>query len=703
MSLSTEDGVAIVVIDNPPVNALGPQAIAPVLAALDTAQADPAVAAIVLVGAGGTFSGGADMKGFGISPPPRPNARDLIGALERSAKPVVAAIEGVAMGGGLEVALGCDYRVASGSARLGFPEIKRGLLPGAGGTQRLPRLIGAGPALEMILGGEPVGAARARELGLVDEVADDVRDAAVRLARGLAGQPRRTIGALAAKPDDAALAVARERAQPEARGGLAEQRAIACVEDALSRPFEQGLARERERFVELLGSEQSKARIHLFFAEREAAKLADGTVPPPFSVATVAVIGGGTMGTGIATACANAGVRVTLVDVQPDLIERARGIIAGNYAATVRKGKLAQAEMDARLGRITFATSLDAAADVDLVIEAVFEEMPVKQEVFRALDRIARSGAILATNTSTLDVDAIAGVTSRPQDVVGMHFFSPANVMKLLEIVRGARSSPETIAHALGIAKQLKKIGVVAGNCDGFIGNRMLHGYLREAQFLLEEGASPQQVDRVIRDFGLPMGPFQMGDLAGLDVGWRIRKGKHAIAPPVGRYSKVSDELCELGRFGQKTGAGYYRYENGSRTPVPDPFVDDLVERVAREAGVARRTVSDQEILERCMFPLVNEAAKILAEGIAARAGDVDVVWVYGYGFPAWRGGPLHWADSLGLSAILDKIQAYERVHGESWTPAPLLRELAESGGKFGSRKHTVPGEPAQRKDVAHA
>ncbi|HZW52881.1 MAG TPA: 3-hydroxyacyl-CoA dehydrogenase NAD-binding domain-containing protein [Candidatus Elarobacter sp.] len=694
MTHSNHDGVAVLLIDNPPVNALGPQAVAPVLAALEAAQADDAVTALVLAGANGTFSGGADMKGFGISPPPRPNARDLIDALEASAKPVVAAVDGVAMGGGLEVALACDYRVAAPAARLGLPEITRGLLPGAGGTQRLPRLIGVRAALEMILGGEPAGAERAREIGLVDAVEADPRAGAVALARTLGGKPRRKISATAAQPDGAVLAAARERAQPEARGGLAEQHAIACVADAVELPFAEGLARERERFVELLGSEQSKARIHVFFAEREAAKLADGTAPPPFAVASAAVIGGGTMGTGIAMACANAGVRVTLIDVKPELLERARGIIAGNYAATVRKGKLAQAEMDARMQRIAFATSLDAAADADLVIEAVFEEMNVKQDVFRALDGIARRGAILATNTSTLDVDAIAGVTNRPEDVVGMHFFSPANVMKLLEIVRGARSAPQTIARALAIAKQLKKVGVVAGNCDGFIGNRMLHGYLREAQFLLEEGASPQQVDRVIRDFGLPMGPFQMGDLAGLDVGWRIRKGKHAIAPPAGRYSKVSDELCELGRYGQKTGAGYYRYEAGNRTPVADPFVDELIERVAREAGIARRTVSDDEILERCMYPLVNEAAKILAERIAARPGDVDVVWVYGYGFPAWRGGPLRWADSVGLAAILDKLRAYERVHGESWAPAPLLRELAERGGTFGAWRAPRAGTP---------
>ncbi|MDB5070048.1 MAG: 3-hydroxyacyl-CoA dehydrogenase, partial [Candidatus Eremiobacteraeota bacterium] len=491
--------------------------------------------------------------------------------------------------------------------------------------------------------------------------------------------------AMIPRPDDAAVAAARERAQPEARGGLADHSAIDCVADAMDLPFEEGLARERERFVALLGSEQSKARIHLFFAEREAAKLADGSVPPPFSVRTAAVVGGGTMGTGIAMACANGGVQVTLIDVKPELVERARGIIAGNYGATLRKGKLSQDEHDARLGRISYATSLDAVADVDLVIEAVFEEMGVKQDVFRELDRIARPGAILATNTSTLDIDAIAGVTARPQDLVGMHFFSPANVMKLLEIVRGAKTSEQTIARALGIAKQLKKVGVVAGNCDGFIGNRMLHQYTREAGFLLEEGASPQQIDKVIKDFGLPMGPFAMGDLAGLDVGWRIRKGRHAIAPPVGRYSKIGDELCEAGRYGQKTGAGYYKYESGSRTPVPDPFVDELIERNAREAGIERRTIADDEILKRCMYPLINEAAKILEEGIAARPGDVDVVWAYGYGFPAFRGGPLRWADSIGLQAIVDDLQAFERVHGSSWTPAPLLRELAERGETFGA------------------
>jgi 3-hydroxyacyl-CoA dehydrogenase len=685
--IAVRDGVAVLEIDSPPVNALGPQSIAPLIEALEAVQGDPSVAAVVLTGARGNFSGGADMKGFGQDPPPRPNVRDLIDVLEKSSKPVVAALDGNVLGGGFEAALGCDYRVAAPSARLGFPEIKRGLLPGAGGTQRAPRLAGAQAALELIVSGDPVDGARATALGLVDVLAEDgdLLETAVAFAKSLAGAPRKRASEIAAPPDDGAIEAARKRAQPEARGGLAEHRAIDCVADALHLPFAEGLVRERERFMELIASEQSKARLHVFFAEREAAKLPDGSAPPKFAVRTATVIGGGTMGTGIAMACANAGVLVTLVDLAPDAIERARGIIAGNYAATQRKGKLSQDDMDARLARITYATSLDAAANVDLVIEAVFEEMGVKQDVFVKLDAIAKPGTILATNTSTLDVDAIAGVTARPQDVVGMHFFSPANVMKLLEIVRGAKTSPDTIAKALAFAKQVKKVGVVAGNCDGFIGNRMLHQYTREAGFLLEEGAAPERVDRVIRDFGFPMGPFAMGDLAGLDVGWRIRRARNAISPPKGRYSKIGDELCEMGRFGQKTSAGFYRYEPGSRTPIPDPVVDEVIARNAREAGIERREISDDEILKRCMYLLINEAAKILDEGIAARPGDVDVVWVYGYAFPAFRGGPLRWADSLGLKTIVDDMREFERAHGDYWAPAPLLRTLAESGGTFAS------------------
>jgi 3-hydroxyacyl-CoA dehydrogenase len=684
--LTVRDGVAILTIDNPPVNALGAQSIPPLLTGLADAEADAEVGALVITGAHGTFSGGADMKAFGANPPLRPHVRDLIERLDASAKPIVAALEGNAMGGGLELALACDYRVAARGARLALPEIKRGLLPGAGGTQRLPRLIGVGAALEMILGGDPVDAQRAAGMGLVDAVAEgDLLDAAVAFARAHAGSGRRRTSSGLADLDDGALDAARLRAQPADRGGLAEREAIEAVADAARLPYDEGLARERSRFVALLDSEQAKARIYLFFAEREAAKLPDGTQPPPFTVGSVAVIGSGTMGSGIAAAAANAGIAVTLIDVRAELVERAREIIAGNYAATKKKGRLTEAEMQARLARITTATSLDAAASADLVIEAVFEEMAVKQDVFRQLDRIAAPHAVLATNTSTLDVDAIGGVTSRPQDVVGLHFFSPANVMRLLEIVRGANTGPATVGRAMGIAKQLGKIGVVAGNCEGFIGNRMLHGYLREAGFLLEEGATPQQVDRVIRAFGFAMGPFAMSDLAGLDVGWRIRKGKHAIAPPAGRYSRVADALCEAGRFGQKTGAGYYRYRDGDRTPIQDPEVIDLVDRLARLAGIKQRLISDDEVLARCMYPLINEAAAILDEGIAVRPGDIDVVWANGYGFPAFRGGPLRWADSVGLPAIVAAMETFESRHGAAWTPAPLLRELAASHSTFGA------------------
>jgi 3-hydroxyacyl-CoA dehydrogenase len=685
MPIAAHDGIAVLTIDQPPVNALGPRSISPVLAALEAAVADPGVTAVVLTGANGTFSGGADMKNFGIDPPPRPHARDLIDALEASPKPIVAALEGNVMGGGLEVALACDYRIAAPSVRLAFPEIKRGLLPGAGGTQRAPRLAGAKAALELIVGGDPVDGARARAMGLVDAVDAAPLEAAIARARTLTGALRRRASEIAAPADDGAVEAARKRAQPEARGGLAEHRAIDCIADALALPFAEGLARERERFLELIASEQSKARIHLFFAEREAAKLPDGSVPPRFAIRTAAIIGSGTMGVGIAMSCANAGIDVTLVDVKPELVERARGIIAGNYESTLKKGRLTQAEMDARMGRIRYATSLDAAAGVDLVIEAVFEEMGVKQDVFRELDRIVRPDTVLASNTSTLDVDAIAAVTSRPEDFVGMHFFSPANVMKLLEIVRGAKTSAETLGKALSIAKQLQKIPVVAGNCDGFIGNRMLYKYRREADFLIEEGASPQQVDGALKAFGLAMGPFAMSDLAGLDVGWRIRKRMYAESPPVGRYSRVSDTLCEMGRYGQKTGAGYFRYEPGSRTPIPDPVVDEVIARASAEAGIERRTISDDEIVKRCLYPLVNEGALIVEEGIASRPGDIDVVYANGYGFPAWRGGPMRWADSIGLRAVYDQMLAYEHELGDVWKPAELLRELAESGGTFGA------------------
>ncbi|MFN2461131.1 MAG: 3-hydroxyacyl-CoA dehydrogenase NAD-binding domain-containing protein, partial [Candidatus Velthaea sp.] len=517
-------------------------------------------------------------------------------------------------------------------------------------------------------------------LGLVDRVtAGNPLPDALAFARTLGRGAKRRTSEMRVKGDRAALDAARAAALPAERGGLAARAALDCIDDALVLPFAEGSRRERERFVELRASEQSRARVHLFFAEREASKLAGPNGAPALRAATATVIGGGTMGTGIAMALANAGIGVTLVDVEASQVERARATIAGNYGATLRKGRLTQAEHDERLARIAYGTSLDAAGGVDLVIEAVFEDMDVKRDVFAQLDRIASPGTLLATNTSTLDIDAIAAATKRPAEVVGLHFFSPANVMKLLEIVRGAQTSPQTIAQALALGKQIKKISVVAGNCDGFIGNRMLYPYRRQAEFLLEEGASPQQIDRVIRDFGFAMGPFAMADLAGLDIGWRIRKRRNAEGPPVGRYSKVADRLCELGRFGQKTGVGYYRYAEGDRTARPDPLVEELIANVAREAGIARREIADDEILKRCVYALVNEAAAILEEGIAARPGDVDVVWVYGYSFPAFRGGPLRYADCIGLAAVARDMETF------GWTPAPLVRELAASGGTFGA------------------
>jgi len=687
--VSHNDGIAVVTFEHAPVNALGAATIAEIVRQLDAARTDETTA-VVLCGANGTFSAGADIAGFANPDPTALTTRDLIARIESTSLPVIAALEGNALGAGLEVALACDYRIAAPRARLGLPEIKLGLLPGAEGTQRLPRVIGVAAALDMILSGDPVSGEAALTLGLVDRLATgNLIDDAIAFARSVRRGAKRRTSEMRASGDMRAIDEARERAPAPERGGQAAHAAIDCLADALTRPFGEGSRRERERFVALRGSDQSRARIHLFFAEREAAKPpANGVAPLPARTATV--IGGGTMGTGIAMSLANAGVAVTLIDVDPAQVERARSAIEGNYGATLRKGKLTQMQHDERIAGISYSTDLQSAANVDLVIEAVFEDMDIKRDVFAKLDRITAPGTLLATNTSTLDIDKIAEATSRPADVIGLHFFSPANVMKLLEIVRGEHTAPQTIARALALGKQIKKIAVVSGNCDGFIGNRMLYPYRRQAEFLLEEGASPEQIDRVIRDFGFAMGPFAMADLAGLDIGWRIRKRRNAEKPPLGRYSHVADRLCELSRFGQKTGAGYYRYEAGNRTPLPDPIVDDLIATVARDAGVPRRTIGDEEIRQRCIYALINEAATILDEGIAARPGDIDVVWVYGYSFPAYRGGPLQYADSVGLQKIHDGMRALEAEHGPVWTPAPLIAQLAASGGSFGAWKREV-------------
>jgi 3-hydroxyacyl-CoA dehydrogenase len=695
VTISIRDGVAVITLDSPPVNGLGVAVRNGLHAALESALSDDAVRALVVTGAGKMFCGGADIREFGQTPPPdTPHLPTVFDAIEASIKPVVAAIHGFALGGGLELALGCHLRVAAAGTRVALPEVTLGIVPGAGGTQRLPRLIGVPAALDVIVSGKMVPAADAQALGILDAVVDgDVVEAAVKEARRMIeGQvPIRRTSALddrVAESRDAPeiFAEFRKKMARRARGFEAPFACVECVEAAANLSFSAGLAKERETFTKLLASDQSKAQRHAFFAERQVSKIAD--VPkdtPLLPIKTAAVIGCGTMGGGIAMNFANAGIPVKVFEVSQDALDKGAGLITKNYAATVTKGRLTQAQMDTRLGLISTTVSYDDVADADIVIEAVFEDMDLKKEVFAQLDTACKPDAILATNTSTLDVDEIASATRRPDKVIGTHFFSPANVMKLMENVRGAESSPQTIATIMKLSKRIGKVGVLVGICDGFVGNRMLYAYRRQADFLLEEGALPHQIDKVIYDFGMPMGPYAMGDLAGLDVGWRIRQRQAATRPAHLRYSAVADRVCELGRFGQKTGAGWFRYEPGSRTPIPDPVVNELVLQVSAENGFARREVGDQEILERCMYPLVNEGAKILEEGLAQRASDIDVVWMYGYGFPRYRGGPMFWADLVGIKTIYETMSRLHDEHGDYWLePAPLLKQLAEQGKGFG-------------------
>jgi 3-hydroxyacyl-CoA dehydrogenase len=691
VSYERERTIGVITIDNPPLNALSVGVRQGLLDGLAHGLRDAGATALVIMGAGRTFSAGADIREFDRPLGP-PDLNDVIGRIEASPKIVVAALHGTALGGGLEVALGCHYRCALRSTRVGFPEVTLGLVPGAGGTQRLPRLVGAELALRIITSGELMPAEQAHRLGRIDELIDgDLRGGAIALAERLVaeGRPLRKLSATddkleAARRDPGIFDRFRQEIERQARGYLAPFKCIEAVRAAVTLPFAEGLRRERELFLECLASPQSRAQIHAFFAEREATKIPD--VPrdtPARPIGTAAVIGAGTMGGGIAMTFANAGIPVAVVEASGEALDRGLAVVRKNYAATVEKGRLTPAEMERRLALIRGTLAWEAVAQADIVVEAVFEEMAVKQEVFGRLDRLCKPTAILATNTSTLDVDRIAQATSRPGQVIGTHFFSPANVMRLLELVRGARTATETIATATALAGRLGKVWVLAGNCDGFIGNRMLAGYFREAAFLVEEGATPEQVDRVLYDFGFAMGPFAVSDLAGLDVGWRIRKGKAAARPTDLRYSPVADWLCERGRFGQKTGAGWYRYEPGGRTPRPDPEVAALIAESARAQGLRRREVGDEEVLTRCLYPLVNEGARLLAEGIALRPGDIDVVYLHGYGFPRYRGGPMYWADTLGLKRVSDEIARYHRAHGRLWEPAPLLRQLAEQGKGF--------------------
>ncbi|HET6628608.1 MAG TPA: 3-hydroxyacyl-CoA dehydrogenase NAD-binding domain-containing protein [Woeseiaceae bacterium] len=674
---------AVITVDNPPVNALSHAVREGLMRAVDAAERDGETQAIVLFCSGRTFIAGADIREFD-QPPKMPYLPDVVARLEACDRPVLAAIHGTALGGGLEIAMGCHYRLAAGSAKLGLPEVKLGLLPGATGTQRLPRLVGAERALGMMLSGEPIGAQAALEAGLVDRVTDgDLLTAALDYAGDLR-EPRRVRDLPVAPVDPRVFADARQKLATSARGLLSPGKIVRAVELATEVDFDAGVAAEREFFIECKDSPQSSGLRHAFFAEREAAKVPElGKDTPVREVQTVAVLGAGTMGSGIAYACLGAGLRVHLLDSDEAGLARGQAAIGKLFEGGVARGKLTAAAAGEGLGRLRTTQDYGDLADADLVIEAVFENLAVKQEVFGKLDAVCRPGAVLATNTSTLDVDAIAAVTGRPQDVIGLHFFSPAHVMRLLEIVRGGKTAGDVIATALALAKRLRKVGVVVGNCFGFVGNRMLYSYGRENQLLLLEGAAPETIDRVLTDWGMAMGPNAVGDLAGLDVGYRIRQ-ERTDWPADPRFYAVADRLAELGRFGQKTGAGMYRYEPGSRAPLPDPEVRQLIRDEAERLGVEQRDVGETEIIERCIYALITEGARILEDGIAARSSDIDVVWINGYGFPRYRGGPMHFADAVGVDTVYHKVGEFKTRFGDRyWQPPALLEKLAQTGGRF--------------------
>ncbi len=688
--LQRHGAIALIIVDNPPVNALSQPVRQGLQQAFQAADADPAVQAVALVCEGNTFIAGADIKEFG-KPPQAPSLPDVIDSIENSRKPSVAVIHGTALGGGLEVALGCHYRIARKDAKVGLPEVKLGLLPGAGGTQRLPRLAGVAKALDMIVSGQPIGAAEALEHHIVDELFEgDLVEAGLAYAQRLIDEgrgPRRTGEQSAGLEgaDNAELIAAKHaEVAKRMRGLFSPLRCVAAVEAATKLPLAEGLKRERELFAECLQSPQRAALVHSFFAERQAGKIADLPADvKPRAVKSAAVIGGGTMGVGIALCFANAGIPVKLLEINEEALGRALQRARDTYGASVKRGSLTEEAMEQRLKRVEGVTDYAALADVDLVIEAVFEEMDVKRQVFERLDAVCKPGAILASNTSSLDLNQIAAFTRRPEDVVGLHFFSPANVMRLLEVVRGAKTSDEVLATAMAVGKQLKKVSVVVGVCDGFVGNRMVFQYGREAEFLLEEGATPGQVDGALRNFGMAMGPFAMRDLSGLDIGQAIRKRQRAELPADRDFPTVSDKLCEAGMLGQKTGAGYYRYEPGNRTPLENPDLAPMLDAASREKGLERRELDEQYIIERTIYALVNEGAKILEEGIAQRASDIDVIYLNGYGFPAFRGGPMFYADSVGLDQVLARVKALHARCGDWWKPAPLLEKLAAEGRTF--------------------
>ena len=675
VTLTRDGDVGVITVNNPPVNALSPGVPEGILALVKEVERDPALHAAVLIGAGRTFIAGADIKEFvkitsgqrgpdiALSP--------ILDHIENCAKPVVCAIHGTAFGGGLEVAMACHWRVATPTAQCGQPEVKLGLIPGAGGTQRLPRLVGPTKAAEMCAVGEPVSAQDALRLRLIDQIVEgDLLAGAIAFARSI------PTTRLTRDLTTFSGSFATPRLPNSMRGREAPKRAIEAVRASTKLPFEDGLALEARLFRECLVSEESKALVHLFFAEREVAKVPGVAEVKDAGVRCAGVIGAGTMGGGIAMVYANAGIPVRLKEASRDALDRGMGVIRNNYESTASKGRLSTEEMDRRLALITPQLDYAGFGEADIVVEAAFENMALKKEIFGEIDKLAKAGAILATNTSTLSIDEIASATLRPDRVIGHHFFSPANVMRLLEIVRGKATAPEVVGASLGLARKLGKVGVVVGNCRGFVGNRMFHCYRREAQFLVEEGARITEVDEALYDFGMAMGPLSVGDLAGLDVGWRIRKEFAHLDKPGVRKPRMEDRLCEAGRFGQKTGAGWYRYDE-KRTRIADPAVEELAEQAAIEGSIRRRDVSRREILDRCLWALVNEGCRILEEGIALRPGDIDVIYTNGYGFPAHRGGPMKWAELVGWKKVYERVCEFERAHGELWAPAGMLRKLA--------------------------
>jgi 3-hydroxyacyl-CoA dehydrogenase len=682
--------VAVITLNNPPVNGLSHALRTRIVEGIDAAARDDKAQAIVLIGTDGAFSGGADIKEFGTPAAfAEPNLHTTISVVESSTKPVIAAIQGACMGGGLELALGAHYRIALADAQIALPEVKLGILPGAGGTQRLPRVVGIETALNMIVSGEIVPAAKLKDTQLFDELAEgNLIEAALKFAGTVVSEkrPLKRVRDIKVSYDnsDAFFQFARNTVGAMSKNYPAPLKCIEAVAATVKKSFDEGIKYEAELFRELVQTDESKALRHAFFGERAASKISD--VPSDTKqreIKKVGIIGAGTMGGGIAMNFLNAGIPVTIVEMKQEALDRGLGTIKKNYEGSLKKGKLKQEDLDKRLGLLSSSLTYDALKDADLIIEAVFEDMGVKQQVFTKLDEIAKPGAILATNTSTLDVNEIANFTKRPADVIGLHFFSPANVMRLLEVVRGAQTAKDVLATTMSLAKKIKKTAVVSGVCDGFIGNRMLHLYMRQGDLLVEEGATPWQVDRVLEKFGFAMGPFRVADLAGNDIGYSIRKARYAKNPEL-KVPNVADRVAELGRFGQKTGSGYYKYEAGRRDAIPDPLVEGLISEVRAEKGITPRKISDEEILQRCVFALVNEGARILEEGIAQRASDIDMVYLSGYGFPIYRGGPMLYADSVGLYTVARACKKFREQTGDKfWEPAPLLAKLAASGKSF--------------------